>query len=72
MEIKVLFTDGIWQLIGPTWGDSGSRIQHLCREDDIQPYPKKWYTVYTSYCAMCQKRPPEALIGLKKLHDWDR
>ena len=70
MKIKVLFTDDVWQLIGPTWRDSSSKIQHICKEENI--WPKKWYTVFTNRCAMCLKCPPEAMIGLKILHDWDR
>ena len=66
---KLLFKDGDWELRSRYLPDPNNlltRIWHTC-----EGY---WWYVWTEnpVCCNCKKSPPEALVGLKALQDWNR
>ena len=70
----VLFEDGDWRIrrAGFSGGGANSIIQHRCPSYYGVKTQAWWYYTDGTQCVTCNAAIPEALIGLKALHEWDR
>lgn len=67
--MKELFRDGNWRLLVSSQLDPPRvGLQHRCRKDAAHDW---WYFRYER-CDYCCENPPDGIIGLHALYNWDR
>lgn len=71
--MEELFRDGDWRLVNRNDGTNKASVQHRCQEGlSGGRLSDWWYYTNGTQCFTCDKPIPDAIMGLKALHNWDR
>ena len=70
----VLFQDGDWRICqNLIHGNEGTAIHHHCvssLRNGLQD--RWWHSTKGTKCLFCHESIPDAILGLWRLHEWDR
>ncbi len=69
--IAILFEDGLWRICRTVYSAT-SIIQHKCQNTKNGHVPGWWHISLDDSCVYCRDKVPDPILGLWRLHNWDR